>query len=235
MQPQIEYGLDGYRSTEAAVPCRVIIYAGSGANEIRLVPDGCEEIIFVRGRAGLSFLRPDKTKRTEITLKRSSDICGIRLEWGFTFDIPEGTAEKIAESVVRVASDSRDKAGQILPEGIMPYIRPRGNSSVWSSMAKAAVKSRGRITVKELAETFGYTERHINNIFNECAGYGPKDFCKFVRFQNVLAQMADDPRRENSQFIERLSYADQAHFQREFKSFTGMTPRQFVRKYFAGA
>lgn len=93
----------------------------------------------------------------------------------------------------------------------------------------AIIESKGSISVYELSEQFGYSERHINRLFKEVYGFGPKDFGKYVRFQGILKEIYSNPNRENSQFIIGTGYSDQAHFQREFKSFTGITPKQYAK------
>ncbi len=235
IQPQLEYGTEGYCCVTAERPCRVTAYSLAAADEIRLVPDACEEIIVLcggeKGEERKFCLRPDKTTLTYIGMGRGVryKACGIRLEPGFTFDIGDDPG-RIAESVF--FGDSLSVARESLLRAVFPCIVKRSDREIWDRLKEAAVSSGGRATVMGLAERFGYTVRHINNIFNEGAGCGPKSFCRFVRFQNALLEMSKAPGGENSSFIERLSYADQAHFQREFKSFTGMTPKQFSGKYF---
>jgi AraC-like DNA-binding protein len=87
----------------------------------------------------------------------------------------------------------------------------------------------GQILVSRLAEELCYSERHTNRLLLDSMGYGPKDFCKYVRFQNTLNELFSNPLRNNSEFIHNIGYSDQAHFQREFKTFTGITPKQYIR------
>ncbi len=92
-------------------------------------------------------------------------------------------------------------------------------------------KAYGNILISELATSLGYSERHIQRMFNEVLGMSPKDYCKIIRFQNVLYNMLSDCKQNNSGYISGLGYSDQAHFQREFKSFTGLTPRHFLMQF----
>lgn len=229
LQPQIECRNAGYASESAQSPCRMIAYSFEGLEEIRLVPDGCEELLLSWGNSARRRLFPDKTKRTQLAAA-APKLCGIRVEPGYAIAAADHAVNKIQEKLALARTP--DQARGLLLQDVKPYIVKRKPRGVWDEMAETVLESCGRITVAEMAERFGYTVRHVNNLFAGGAGYGPKDFCKFVRFQNVLKEMAKDPFRENSEFIERLSYADQAHFQREFKSFTGMTPKQFIRRYF---
>ncbi|WP_288189749.1 helix-turn-helix domain-containing protein [uncultured Treponema sp.] len=87
----------------------------------------------------------------------------------------------------------------------------------------------GAGTVAELSAESGYSVRHISRLYNKVYGIGAKDFIKMYRFQNVLAEIIANPDRDNSFFIEGTGYSDQAHFQREFKTFTGTTPKQYIK------
>lgn len=91
-------------------------------------------------------------------------------------------------------------------------------------------KAYGSIHISELATSLGYSERHILRMFNETMGMSAKDYCKTVRFQTVISNMLSNKALHNSAYIAGLGYSDQAHFQREFKLFTGMTPRQFIKQ-----
>lgn len=99
-----------------------------------------------------------------------------------------------------------------------------------SDMRSIILKADGDCTVNTLSEITGYSCRHINRLFNASYGFGPKDLCKRLRFQHALKEIFTDCNRQNSEFIQNIDYSDQAHFQREFKSFMGETPKQFIRK-----
>ena len=90
--------------------------------------------------------------------------------------------------------------------------------------------TQGSISVEQLSLQTGYSTRHINRLFTAQFGFGPKDYCKYVRFQKALSEILADASRQNSEFIQNIGYSDQAHFQREFKHFMGETPRQFIAR-----
>ena len=90
-------------------------------------------------------------------------------------------------------------------------------------------ESRGSIKIADIATEFSYSERYIHYIFKKTFGFGPKEYCRYTRFQTALGEIFNNPFRSNLEFIQTIGYSDQAHFQRDFKTFTGMTPKQYIQ------
>lgn len=89
----------------------------------------------------------------------------------------------------------------------------------------------GKAAVETIAAELGYTPRHMERLFLQTFSYGPKRFCRHIRLLNAISNMIQFPDRNIPYHIEHLGYSDQAHFQREFKAFMKMTPKQFMRRY----
>lgn len=87
----------------------------------------------------------------------------------------------------------------------------------------------GQLTLTQLSDLTGYSTRHINRIFTKAYGFGPKAYGNRIRFQRVLHEMLLHPLWNNSDFIVDMGYADQAHFQREFQTLVGTTPKRFLK------
>lgn len=92
-------------------------------------------------------------------------------------------------------------------------------------------EARGKLAVEALAAELGYTPRQMERLFLQTFSYGPKRFCRYIRLLNVISGMIQYPERNLASVIEGYGYSDQSHFQREFKVLTGMTPRQFTKRY----
>ena len=89
--------------------------------------------------------------------------------------------------------------------------------------------AKGNVEISSIAERVCYSERHFSRLFSEGLGYSPKTFARIVRFQHVLFQIFMKGNANIADMLATLNYSDQAHFQREFKEFTTLTPRQFVQ------
>ena len=96
---------------------------------------------------------------------------------------------------------------------------------------KQMKEAKGKVAVETIATEFSYTPRHMERLFLQTFSYGPKRFCRYVRLLNAIHSMIQFPERNIAYHIENLGYSDQAHFQREFKTFIGMTPKQFLKRY----
>lgn len=92
-------------------------------------------------------------------------------------------------------------------------------------------EARGKLAVETVAAELGYTARHMERLFFQVFSYGPKRFCRYIRLLNVISGMIQYPNQNLASLLEGTGYSDQSHFQREFKLFTGMTPRQFAKRY----
>lgn len=82
---------------------------------------------------------------------------------------------------------------------------------------------QGEITVHELAEKAGWSERQINRYFNDKFGLSLKKYCNILRFRASFGQI-----KEGKLFPE-LNFTDQAHFIREIKKFSGVTPKELTK------
>lgn len=95
-------------------------------------------------------------------------------------------------------------------------------------IAIGIVLSRGgTISVKELTKELHLTERTLQRLFKEFIGLSPKQFCKIVQFQQAFNQVSDEAFDKLSEIVFENGYADQSHFIRNFRRFTGGKPSDF--------
>jgi len=83
--------------------------------------------------------------------------------------------------------------------------------------------SRGTIAVQELADKVGWSSRQINRYFNDQFGLPLKAYCNILRFRASFEQI-----KEGKLFPEQ-AFADQAHFIKEVKKFSGVAPKELFK------
>ncbi|MGN7819198.1 helix-turn-helix domain-containing protein [Chitinophaga sp. 22536] len=83
--------------------------------------------------------------------------------------------------------------------------------------------SNGSLPVQELADRVAWSRRQINRYFNEQFGISLKTYCNIFRFKASLQQI-----KEGRLFPE-LDFADQTHFIKEVKKFSGVSPKELAK------
>ncbi|HVI46227.1 MAG TPA: AraC family transcriptional regulator, partial [Chitinophaga sp.] len=83
--------------------------------------------------------------------------------------------------------------------------------------------SNGSLTVQELSDRVAWSRRQINRYFNEQFGISLKAYCNIFRFKASLQQI-----KEGRLFPE-LNFADQTHFIKEVKRFSGVSPKELAK------
>lgn len=90
-------------------------------------------------------------------------------------------------------------------------------------------KNKGTNSIGQLVKYTGYTERHIERIFNECIGLHPKRFGNIVKLHSFLKLLKDKSRQNNlTQISYEAGYSDQSHLIKEFRKYTGITPKEYL-------
>lgn len=87
---------------------------------------------------------------------------------------------------------------------------------------------QGTLTIRDLSKKAGVSEATLYRLFVDYLGQGPKAYLKTIRFRKVLT-----PLMRNGHAIDRTHYLnafyDQAHFIKDFRTFSGYTPRALAK------
>lgn len=92
------------------------------------------------------------------------------------------------------------------------------------------IESRGNIQLKTLQDELGMNERSFERKFQQGVGMSPKLFARICRFQSSLHQLRNNNFDKLSDIAFENEYADQSHFIRAFKEFTGFTPNKYQQR-----
>lgn len=94
---------------------------------------------------------------------------------------------------------------------------------------KILSENAGNCSIDFLARESGVSRRHMERLFRQIVGLSPKKFARVIRFQKCL----DLLQHNNSLPLTELAYitgfSDQAHFNREFKNISSLSPAQYLR------
>ena len=84
------------------------------------------------------------------------------------------------------------------------------------------------LAIRDLANQIGITQKHLISQFEKIVGLRPKSFARVVKFQKVLKLVEDRKQVEWASIAYECGYYDQAHFIKEFHTFSGLNPSAYL-------
>jgi AraC-like DNA-binding protein len=226
----------------------------------QILPDGIVELVlhfrdpFLTHRAdGTCFVQPPNfaisQMRQFIEIESRGDIGFVAVRffpWGayHFFDTPIHSFldsfvvsatlwerhHRSLHDQVASASDSRDRVDiveQFLRDRLTEH---RRQDNTVDAAIKRCRSERGQLKLEQLCEYAELSQKQLGRRFLAAVGTTPKTFCRVSRFLHVCHRLEDFRNRSLSELTYDCGYFDQAHFIREFKEFSGFTPKQFFKK-----
>ncbi|WP_370634717.1 helix-turn-helix domain-containing protein [Cesiribacter sp. SM1] len=89
------------------------------------------------------------------------------------------------------------------------------------------IQNRGLGRISEIRDQVYLTERTFERSFMNEVGLTPKQFAKIIQFQSSLEKIENVGSERFTDIAFDCGYADQSHFIRVFKSYTGLSPKQY--------
>ena len=157
------------------------------------------------------------------TKARMSDLSDRDTELKALFD-----AGKVAliESAIAQAKDAIERIS-LIEKFLLDILQENADvPQLVKSMVDKILQTNGNLSVKEAIQDNPGKRRNLERKFAEKVGTSPKQLCRAIRFQKALKTMLSDDKNLTNVGYES-EYYDQAHFIKDFKSFTGVSPKQF--------
>ena len=85
----------------------------------------------------------------------------------------------------------------------------------------------GNINVNQMASEACLCRKQFERIFAEHIGISPKQYLKIIRFQSAIFQKQQNSNLSMTDLSYESGYFDQSHFINDFKSLSGLTPKQY--------
>jgi AraC-like DNA-binding protein len=95
--------------------------------------------------------------------------------------------------------------------------------------AIAAIENNPSIRMTEIRDLVGMSTKRLIALFRAEVGLSPKAYARVRRLQAAL-RLLSMGRPGGARIAAEVGYFDQAHFVRDFESFTGMTPTQYSQQ-----
>jgi AraC-like DNA-binding protein len=231
----------GYRElrarSELADDVACVWYDDRLQHEQLVVPDGCIDIVWVRGRvpgiAGPATLpvvaELDCAEVVGLRFRpgRAPGYLGVPADALLNADVPLHTvwgdaAARLADDLDRSTSVA---AGLALLQAATLERRTEAPDSLVSA-AVGQLRRAPETPVSELGDTLGISERQLLRRFSGAVGYGPKVLGRVLRFQRFI-RLVYAPGAQHwdlARLAAEAGYADHAHLTRECTQLAGRAP-----------
>ena len=223
----------------------------------KIIPDGCMELIFHFGDKyvqyksdGRSILQPQAfvigqlTETLEIQPSGRTDIFSTRFHPGgfkpfCTFPIREMNNRAVPLGEIwkkegdKLQSEMFDatileQKIQIVESFLLRHLSSRSVvDHVIHDTITTIVSAHGQLPVHQLASEQHINRRSLERRFASEVGLSPKQLSKVVRLQATVNDLFNQKFDKLTDLTYHHGYYDQAHFIRDFKEFTGLTPKKF--------
>ena len=214
----------------------------------RVLPDACIDLIWDGRRL---FVAGPDTGPVPITREPGGIFAGLRFRPGLAptilgvpaaalLDQRVDAAELWGAATVAVvdrlaAATSLREAAAVLEQAViarLPEAAPADRLVAGTVAALQAIRHTGLLTVAEVADGLGVSERQLHRRCTAAVGYGPKVLDRVLRFRRFLRLAEGSPGAAGSGSIADLAaaagYADQSHLTRETGRLAGTTPARLL-------
>jgi AraC-like DNA-binding protein len=89
--------------------------------------------------------------------------------------------------------------------------------------------TKGSVSIKAICQQHRISGKHLNFLFREYLGISPKMLYSLNRFQYILKTISQAKPEKLSSIAYELDFFDQAHFNNNFKKFTGLNPNEYIK------
>lgn len=142
------------------------------------------------------------------------------------YDVGNSGLDRLAARILEGGEDSRDGV-QTLERWLLETLSraPRPSGLLRIGLAVKELMQAPSTPVGRLAATACLGKKQFERTFLASVGMNPKEYARVVRFQKTLWMMQNG-RTADAGTAYAAEYADQSHLIREFRTFSGFTPRK---------
>ncbi|TND09619.1 MAG: AraC family transcriptional regulator [Bacteroidetes bacterium] len=225
----------------------------------QIMPDGIVEIIFHYAdpfytyQDGEKFLQPESfaismmQKCVEIESSGKTGFVSVRFyPWGAYHFFSEPVQHFLDRTIsteqlwkahygeimqaVRTAPGTAQKV-----QAVQQFLSARlgehkKNNSAVDEVMKLIRHEKGLVSIEDICAKTGFSRKQLERKFMTSVGTTPKIFSRISRFLYICHNLKENNHKSLTQLAYDCGFYDQAHFIKEFKAFSGFTPKDFFAR-----
>jgi AraC-like DNA-binding protein len=197
-----------------------------------ILPDGCIEVVFaLREVRGQMLAFGTATKGRWFSTQPGNVYLGMRLRPARLGGLIDAGADSLTDRHAELdrLGDMRGddllaqlhEAGSfqsqvaVLEQHVRQASRAQTRLDALERAVAAVERHAGDVRVAQLVEQVCLGRRQLERQFRQAVGLTPKQFCRAVRFQHVLARLRDG-QTNRAALAAEFGFTDQSHLRRDF-------------------
>ncbi len=139
----------------------------------------------------------------------------------------EQPARALEQKIIQ-ATDTKERIAIIEDFLLEKYKNEETIDKVVKATIDMLVSSKGSVPIHTILQEDLSKRRQLERNFLKQVGMSPKQLGKVIRLQAALKMLLNQQTENLTQIAYESEYYDQAHFTKDFKEFTGTTPKAFL-------
>jgi len=227
---------------------------GDSASMARTVPTGMMSLIFHRGNRLLSvnenrfhpraFLGGQESTFADLQYKGQIDMitvvfrpAGVRAFFSLPLNKAAGlrlSSEEMEDKQLLqlenalIGTEEEDLSILLIEKFLMTRLTHLATHNLNRINTTLRLIESGETDISRLADAACLSTKQYSRIFLEHTGVNPKEFSRTIRFQRALHLLEKHPHISFTALAFECGYYDQSHMIKEFKSYSGYTPGEYL-------
>ncbi len=223
-------------------------------HHIRVLPDACVELFISYTDAPVAIIGNELHKRSIVTFRMSRPM-DVQMRKGagclavcfypgmaYTFfqfpmhlftdtttslnEVWKDQASALEERLA-LAADNHVRVSIVQQYLLQLQSRTKDDGQI--NWCLQHVQNSDSSSVAQLSSRTGVSQRHLSRRFQQCIGLSPKEYLRVSRFIKSLRHLKTYPAHSLTGIAYDSGFYDQAHFIREYKTYTGHTPGEVAK------
>ncbi|WP_026969177.1 AraC family transcriptional regulator [Algoriphagus terrigena] len=143
-------------------------------------------------------------------------------------DLLERTAANDLEQKIIHAADTQERI-ELIEAFLLNKLNEKTTiDAIVKSTVDALMATSGSVPINAILKEDPSKRRQLERNFLKQIGVSPKQLGKMIRLQTALKLMLNQKTETFTEIAYESEYYDQNHFIKDFREFTGITPREFL-------
>lgn len=208
-----------------------------------VIPNPCVNLVFEKNRSGIFGVRKFKSIHQ---IEGRGVVFGVKFKPGGFFPFLKSPVSVITNESIRIkeifggevnrleehilSQSNQEKMIKIVDCFLQEKLPQEDDKVTLVNNIIAKIYTDPEIVkVETICELFSMNIRKVQRLFKDYVGVSPKWVIRLYRLQQAAEKMDQSEIENFTQLAYDLGYFDQAHFNKDFKNFIGISPQTYMK------